>query len=100
MSKLNRAQRRELARKKFSARDTQAVTSQAVLQTLDHSNGMVQMAAILAMHRVFGFGQERLYRMCREMIKISDEALCYSELRDQVETEIPGLLERTLDAKI
>ncbi len=90
---MNRAHRRRAARMKFTMDEAKRAATDIIMETEEHKNNMIQLAALLVLHRDFGFGKERCYRFFEAMTRTVDDALCADELRQAIEKELPGLLE-------
>ena len=90
---MNRAQRRRAARMKFTMSEAKQAATDIIMETEEHKNSMIQLAALLTLHREFGFGSQRLYKFFKCMTRTVEDALCADELRREVEQELPGLLE-------
>ena len=90
---MNRAQRRRAARMKFTMDEAKQAATDIIMETEEHKNNMIQLASLLVLHREFGFGSQRLYKFFKCMTTTVQDAMCADELRQEVEQELPGLLE-------
>lgn len=85
---MNRQQRRALQRQKFTYEETRAMLLQECVDTNHHNTRMILGAACLALHRKWGFGAARCYNFLTIVQEITENALCASEINEQVEREI------------
>lgn len=90
---MNRSQRRKAARMKFTLQEAKQAATDIIMETEEHKNNMIQLAALLVLHRDFGFGTGRCFRFFEAMTATVQNALCADELRQAVERELPGLLD-------
>ena len=96
---MNRKQRRAMRNepRKFSESDVRKIARDASLETGKHSTQMTLAAACIALHDLYGFGQQRLIRMLEKIEDLTLNALCAGELVDELKNKVGVVLDRQND---
>lgn len=96
---MNRKQRRAMRNepRKFSESDVRKIARDASLETGKHSTQMTLAAACIALHDLYGFGQQRLMRMLEKIEDLTWNALCAGELVDELKNKVGVVLDRQND---
>ena len=92
---MNRKQRRAMRNepRRFSESDVRKIARDASLETGKHSTQMTLAAACIALHDLYGFGQQRLMRMLEKIEDLTLNALCAGELVDELKNKVGVVLE-------
>ena len=79
--------------RRFSESDVRKIARDASLETGKHSTQMTLAAACIALHDLYGFGQQRLMRMLEKVEDLTLNALCAGELVDELKNKVGVVLE-------
>ena len=96
---MNRKQRRAMRNepRRFRESDVRKIARDASLETGKHSTQMTLAAACIALHDLYGFGQQRLIRMLEKIEDLTLNALCAGELVDELKNKVGDVLDRQND---
>lgn len=83
--------------RRFSESDVRKIARDASLETGKHSTQMTLAAACIALHDLYGFGQQRLIRMLEKIEDLTLNALCAGELVDELKNKVGVVLDRQND---
>ena len=99
---MNRKQRRAMRNepRKFSESDVRKIARDASLETGKHSTQMTLAAACIALHDLYGFGQQRLMRMLEKVEDLTLNALCGGGLVDKLKKDVGVELTRSDDLEL